>query len=159
VSDIAQRAASLEDIKDIWGLMRQSASDIPIDIESEVDQERILTEVMACCTAGMSPLAVDAKKEIIGALLAKRDEFDWGFRNAETINVSFAAVAPGHRDQGVLKMLVDEIIKRNAPVYVGVKAGDKHGLAAELEKSGFLRQAEDADGRGELYKWEPSAQS
>lgn len=159
MSEVAKRAASLEDIEAIWGLMRQSASDIPFDVESEGEQERILTEGMVCCIAGMSPLVVDDRKEIVRALLAKRDELDWGLRNTETINVSFAAVAPSHRDQGILKMLVEEIIKRNARVYLGVKMGDKQGLAAELEKSGFARQSEDTSGRGELYKWEPSLQS
>jgi GNAT superfamily N-acetyltransferase len=157
MSNIVQRAASLNDIKDIWGLMKQSASDIPFDVESEVEQEGLLTEVMACCTAGMSPLVVDEKQEVVGVFLAKRDDFDWGFRNAETINVSVAAVAPSYRDRGVLKMLIEGIIKRNAPVYVGVRTGDGNDLAAELERSGFSRERDVA--KGQVYKWEPVAQS
>jgi hypothetical protein len=157
MSDLTQRAASLSDIKDIWGLMRQSAGDIPLAVESEAEQEKVLTEIMACCTAGMSPIVVDSKKEIVGALLAKRDQFDWGFRNIETINVAYAAVATTHQDQGVLKTLVEEIVKRNVPIYVGVQSGNKHGLVGELESAGFSRQAEISSGLGDVYKWEPAA--
>lgn len=159
MSDLTQRAASLSDLKDIWGLMKQTASDITFALENEAEQEKILTEVMACCTTGMSPIVVNSNKEVVGALLAKRDEFDWGFRNVETINVAYAAVADGVQDQGVLKTLVEEIMKRKVPVYVGVKTGNKHGLAGELESAGFARQEDDKSGWGDLYKWEPAAQS
>lgn len=155
MSDLAQRSASLSDMKDIWVLMRESAAALPFDVENEAEQERVLTEVMECCTAEMSPLVVDGKQSVVGALLAKRDQFDWGFRNKKTINVSLAAVAASHRDQGVLKMLIEEICKHDVPVYVGVKTGDGHGLAAELKGSGF--SLEETCESGELYKWEPSA--
>ncbi len=155
MSDLAQKNASLNDMKEIWALMRDSAAELPFDVENEAEQERVLTEVMECCTAEMSPLVVDGKKAVVGALLAKRDQFDWGFRNKKTINVSLAAVAASHRDQGVLKMLIDEICKQETPVYVGVKTGEGHGLAVELKGSGF--SLEETNESGALYKWEPSA--
>jgi len=49
-------------LKDIWGLLRQTANDIPFDLESEADQENVLTEIMACCTSGLSPIVLDEKK-------------------------------------------------------------------------------------------------
>jgi hypothetical protein len=156
VSDLAQRNASLNDMKEIWVLMRESAAELPFDVKNEAEQERVLTEVMECCTAEMSPLVVDGKQTVIGALLAKRDQLDWGFRNKKTINVSLAAVAASHRDQGVLKMLIEELCKQDAPVYVGVKTGEGLGLAVELKGSGF--SLEETSESGELYKWEPSAQ-
>ena len=56
MADLKQRAAELNDLKGIWGLLRQTANDIPFDIESEANQENILTELMACCTSGLSPI-------------------------------------------------------------------------------------------------------
>lgn len=156
MSDLAQRSASLSDMKEIWVLMRESAAELPFDVGNEAEQERVLTEVMECCTAEMSPLVVDSKQTVVGALLAKRDQFDWGFRNKKTISVSLAAVAASHRDQGVLKMLIEEICKHDAPVYVGVKTGDGNGLAVQLMGSGF--SLEETSESGEHYKWEPSAQ-
>lgn len=137
--------------------MRQTAADIPCSIESESDQERALTEIMKCCTAELSPVVFDANRNVVGALLARRDELDWGLRNAETINVSMATVSASHRAQGVFKMLIEAILKRNAPVCVEVKAGEAQGLAAELKGCGFsLAKAEEG---AELYKWEPAAES
>ena len=56
---------------------------------------------------------------------------------------------------GAFKVLIDAILKRNAPVYVEVKPGEAQGLAAELKGCGFsLTKTEDG---AELYKWEPVA--
>jgi len=66
MADLKQRAAELNDLKGIWGLLRQTANDIPFDLESEANQENILTELMACCTSGLSPILLDENKAIIG---------------------------------------------------------------------------------------------
>jgi hypothetical protein len=66
-----------------------------------------------------------------------------------------AAVSDSHRQHGALKMLIEAILKRNAPVYAEVKAGEAQGLAVELKGCGFsLAKAEEGS---ELYKWEPPA--
>lgn len=156
MNELTHRAASLEDLRDIWGLLRQVAPDIPMDLGSEAAQENILTEIMACCTSGLSPVAVGKDKAIIGALLARRDDFEWGFKNSDAIHVSYAAIAPSHRDQGVFATLVSEIQGRNVPVFASVKSGDQFGLADELKKLGFEHECTAASGWGELYKWQPS---
>jgi GNAT superfamily N-acetyltransferase len=154
VADLTHRSASLDDMRDLWILMRDVAADIPYSIESESDQERALTEIMECCTGEFSPLVVDDKATVVGALLAKRDLLDWGLRNTESINVSLAAVSSSHRGQGVFKMLLEQIMKRNAPVFIGVKSGDNQGLVGELKGCGF--SLANAGEQGELYKWEPA---
>lgn len=154
---LSQKTASLSDIKDIWGLTRQSAADIPALIESEADQERALTAIMECCTAELSPIVVDEKKEIVGVLLAKRDQFDWGFRNMETLNVSLAAVSSAYRDKDIFKLLLEGVTKKAAPVFISVKAGDGQGLTDELKRFGF--QLENTGANSELYKWEAPAQA
>lgn len=112
---------------------------------------------MKCCTAEFSPIVLDAKHNVVGALLARRDEFDWGLRNAETISVSLAALSANGREEGAFKVLIEAILKRNAPVYVEVKAGEAQGLAAELKGCGFsLTKSEDG---AEFYKWVPAAEA
>jgi hypothetical protein len=157
VADLAYRSASLDDMGALWALMKQTAADIPCSIESASEQERALTEIMKCCTAELSPVVLDAKRHVVGALLARRDELDWGLRNAETINVSLAAVSASHRENGAFKVLIETILKRNAPVYVDVKVGEGQGLTAELKACGFsLTKSEEG---AELYKWEPAAKA
>lgn len=153
MTDLAHRSASLDDMKALWDLMRETAADIPCSIESPSDQEHALSEIMMCCTAEFSPVVIDAKQTIVGALLARRDELDWGSHNGESINVSLAAVSASHRDKGVFKMLLEKITTRNAPVYVAVKAGDAQGLAGALKENGFAPASSDND--RDLYKWEP----
>ncbi len=156
MAGLTQRTASLGDLKEIWSLLGRVATDVPFDFESEAEQESILSELMACCTSGLSPIAVAEDKAIIGALLVRRDDFDWGFRNGDAVHMSYAAVASGHRDRGVLQALVAEIQQRKVPVYASVKTGNQFGLADALEKLGFAHECTAASGWGDLYKWSPS---
>ncbi len=143
---MTQRTASLSDLPGIWRLMKETATDIPFDLASETAQESLLTELMACCTSGLSPVAVGDDKAIIGALLVRRDDFEWGFRNSNAVHVSYAAVAPSHRDRGILRELVAEVQGRNVPVFASVKSGGQLGLAGDLEALGFAHECAAASG-------------
>ena len=155
MADLTQRCASLGDLKDIWGLFKQAASDIPVDLRQETAQESLLTEIMACCTAGLSPIAVDENKAIVGALLVRRDDFEWGFRNGDAVHISYAAVAAGHRDQSVLDALVAQVQERRTSIFASVRKGNGLALAERLEKIGFQHECTASNGWGELLKWEP----
>ncbi len=152
----AQRAASLNDLKDIWGLMREVSGDVPFNVESEAEQHSVLSELMACCTSGLSPVAVGDDKAIVGALLVRRDDFEWCLRNSDAVHVSYAAIAPSYRDQGVLRSLVADIQERKVPIFVSVKTGNQLGLADQLKELGFAHECTAASGWGELYKWQPT---
>jgi hypothetical protein len=157
MGDVTQRAASLGDLKDVWGLVRQVAGDIPFDIGNEAAQESVLSELMACCTSGLSPIAVGEDKAIVGALLARRDDFEWGFRNANVIHVAYAAVAPDQREKGLLQSLLAKVQEQKVPVLVSVKSGEKLGLADQLKSLGFAHERTAESGWGDLYKWKPAA--
>ncbi len=157
MAQLTQRTASLGDLKEIWGLIRQVAPDIPFDLESEAGQENMLTEIMLCCTSGLSPVVIGEDKTVIGALLVRRDDFDWGFRNGDAVHVSYAAIGPSHRSQGLLPALVADIQERNVPVFVSVKGGDRLGLADELTKLGFAQESKAEGGWSEVYRWQPAA--
>lgn len=157
MADLTYRNVSLDDMKELWGLIRETAADIPCSIESETDQERALTEIMKCCTAEFSPIVIDEKRRIVGALLARRDELDWGLRNVETINVLLAVASASDRERGVFKMLIDALLKRNAPVYVRVNSGEAQGLTAALKGCGF--SVANTEEGAELFKWEPTAEA
>jgi ribosomal protein S18 acetylase RimI-like enzyme len=156
MAELARRAASLGDLKNIWGLIRQVAADVPIDLASEAEQQGVLTELMACCTSGLSPIVVGDDSAVVGALLVRRDDFDWGFRNGSAVHVSYAAVAPEHRDQGLLRGLVTEIQDRKVPIFVSVKSGDRLGLSDQLKELGFEQETAAKSGSGDLYRWQPS---
>jgi hypothetical protein len=157
MAELKQRIASLSDFKDIWVLMREAAPDIPFDVANERAQESVLSEVMACCTSGLSPVVIGDDETIVGALLVRRDDFEWGFRNSNAIHVSYTAVAATHRDQGVLGFLFARIKEQRMPVFASVKNDDKLGLVDQLKQLGFARECTAASGWGDLYLWQPSA--
>jgi len=155
VGELTQRMATLADMRAIWGLVRQVADNIPADLANEAVQENILTEIMACCTSGLTPIAVAKDKSVVGALLARRDTFDWGFLNGNAIHISFAAIAPEQNDQGVFAALISDIKERQATLFASVKNGDRFGIADQLQKLGFAHECTAANGWGDLYKWLP----
>lgn len=155
MAELTRRMASLSDVQGIWGLLRQVAADIPFKLEDELEQESVLSELMACCTSGLSPVLVDDEKGIVGALLARRDQFEWGFRNGETIHVAYAAVAPAVREDKVLPALLGELQDRKVPLLASVKSGEQLGFAAVLGELGFVHEVEAESGWGDLYQWAP----
>jgi ribosomal protein S18 acetylase RimI-like enzyme len=154
--ELTQRTASLGDLKGIWGLLKQVAADIPFELESEAAQESVLSELMVCCTSGLSPVVIGEDKEIVGAALVRRDDFQWGFRNGAAVQMSYAEIAPAYRDQGVLRAFVDAVQKRKVPVFVRVRSGNQFGLADGFKELGFTLDAAAANDSGDLYKWQPS---
>jgi hypothetical protein len=98
MTERTQRAASLGDLKDIWGLVRNVASDVPFDAGNEAAQECVLSELMACCTSGLSPIAMGEDNRSL-ALLVGRDNFDWALKRPGPPCLH-AAIAPSHQDKG-----------------------------------------------------------
>jgi hypothetical protein len=157
MAEFTRRLASLNDLQEIWRLLRDIASDVPFDAKSAAAQESMLSEVMACCTSGLSPVAIDQGGGIAGALLVRRDDFEWGLRNSGAVHISGAAIARDSRDQNVLSALLTDLQARKAAIFASVKGGEQLGLADGLKEAGFEHECAAASGWGDLYQWRPAA--
>lgn len=155
MTELVHREASLDDIGEIWSLLRETAADIPVALESDACQERALSRLMECCVSGRSGVVMNSDKKIVGALLAQRDLLDWAFANKETIDICAVAVAGDHRDSNAFKILFDALTSRGAPVYAAVGAKDGQSLADRLKDAGFAVLPGEAT--RVLYRWEPAA--
>jgi hypothetical protein len=114
----------------------------------------MLSEIMVGCSSELSPVAVGKDKAILGAVLAHRDENEWGLWNGNVIHVTHAAIDPSQKDQGLLPALFADLQAKKLPIHVSVKAGNT-AFADEIKKLGF-EVAVTAAG-GELYVWDPPA--
>jgi hypothetical protein len=157
MANTVQRTAELTDIKDIWNLMREVAADVPFDLANEIAQQSVLSELLRCCTSGLSRIAVGPDKAVIGAVLVRRDDFEWGLRNSSAVHIIYAAVAPAARENGLLKELVTEVQEGKVPVFASIKTGNQFGLADKFKELGFALECTAESGWGELYKWQPPA--
>lgn len=153
MGEISSRAAALPDLESLWALLRDSADQVPFKLDSDADQEEVLSELMICCTFGLSPLVLDADKKVIGAFLMRRDPFEWGFRNSPALHVTYVAFAAGAPTAELLAPLVEDLKARKVPLYFSVKSGNGLGLPAVLQAAGFAHLANSA--WGDLYLWEP----
>lgn len=155
MKDVTQRSATLSDLKEIWGLVKGAAAEIPFEAGSEAAQESVLSELMMCCTSELSQVAVGEEKTIVGALLVRRDDFECGLRNSGAVHVTYAAVAPSHKDEGILEVLVANIQELKVPVLFSLKRGTQTAQAGQLEKLGFSHECTAGNGWGDLYRWNP----
>ncbi|MFG1430179.1 hypothetical protein V5F44_06110 [Xanthobacter sp. V2C-8] len=157
MAELTQRTASLADVQGLWGLLRRVSADVPFRLEDEREQEAILSEVAACCASGLSPIAIDNERGIVGALLARRDDLEWGLRNNPAVHVAYAAMAPAFRGTDLFAGLLGEVKGLGVAVLASVKAGDRQGFAEALGAQGFIHQRRAASGWGDLYRWTPAA--
>jgi hypothetical protein len=155
MTELTRRTASLEDLKDIWELLRVTAAEIPFNVRDEAAQESMLTEAMACCIAGLSPIALNKEKAVVGALLVRRDDFEWGFRNKEALHIAYAVVAGDCLDGDILSELVTDVQGRKTEILASIKSGNQLGLTETFGKLGFTRECSAENGWGELFKWQP----
>jgi hypothetical protein len=157
MAQLVQRTAELTDLKDIWNLIREVAAEVPFDLANERAQQSILSELMCCCTSGISIVAVGPDKAIVGAVMARRDDLEWGIGNHNVAHIIYAAVAPSAKGNGLLKGLVTGVQDGKVPVYASVKSGEQQGLADQLKELGFALECSAANGWGDLYRWQPPA--
>jgi hypothetical protein len=157
MAELVQRTAELTDLKNIWNLMREVAAEVPFDLADEKAQQSVLSELVRCCTSGISLVAVGPDKAIVGAVMARRDDLEWGIANANVPHIIYAAVAPAAKGNGVLKGLVTGVQGGKVPVYASVANGEQVGLADQLKELGFAHECTAANGWGDLYRWQPPA--
>jgi hypothetical protein len=157
MAELVQRTAELTDLKNIWNLIREVAAEVPFDLANERAQQSILSELMCCCTSGISLVAVGPDKAIVGAVMARRDDLEWGIGNNNVAHIIYAAVAPSAKGNGLLKGLVTGVQNGKVPVYASVKSGEQQGLADQLKELGFALECTAANGWGDLYRWQPPA--
>lgn len=155
MSELVHREASLYDIEEIWGLLRDVAADISLPLASAAEQELALTRVMQCLSDECSGVVVGPDRKILGVLLAQRDLLDLALTKKETINVCIVAAAQSPLRAEALSLLLQSLVSRGAPIYAGVSTDDKQGLADALKENGFAPlQSESTQS---IYKWEPPA--
>ena len=157
MANLVQRTAELTDLKNIWNLIREVAAEVPFDLADDKAQQSVLSELVRCCTSGISLIEVGPDKTIVGAVMARRDDLEWGIANANVAHIIYAAVAPSAKGNGVLKGLVTGVQGGKVPVYASVKSGETLGLADQLKELGFAHDMTSVNGWGDLYRWEPPA--
>lgn len=155
MSELVHREASLCDIEEIWGLVREVAADIPLSLASDAEQELALTRIMQCLSDERSWVVLGTEKNILGVLLAQRDLLDLALTRKETINVCMVAAAHIPQRAEALNLLLKSLVSRGATIYVGVSTADTQGLADALKEIGFTQLQ--TEGKPDIYKWEPPA--
>lgn len=153
MSAVTSQMASLADLGRLWAFLREAAPQIPFQLDSDLDQEEVLSELMACCTSGLSPFVLDAEQKVTGALLVRHDTFEWGFRNSPALHITYAALAAEGGSADLVSALVTALQEKKVPLYFSVKSGNGLELPAMIEALGFAHLAKSP--WGDLYLWEP----
>jgi GNAT superfamily N-acetyltransferase len=150
---LTYRQAALDDARDILPLLLRLAPEIPLLADTLEREEVLYALIRRCSRTGESWVALDAAGAVIGVALAEPTEHGRHYAEHEILEMHYAAVAPEHRDDGVLAALVGKIQARLVPVTTTVSRQNRFDLAAQLQSLGF-RSTEEAGGEPRL-RWDP----
>ena len=157
VSDIAYRPALLDDTGEIHDLLLRLAADIPLLVDTLEREEALYALVRNCARSGESWVARDTAGRIVGVALVEPNQLGRHYAEHEMLDLRHAAVAPEHRESGVLVALIGRVAARLQPVAARVGAQNRTGLAACLRELGF--RATGAASGEQVWRWDPGARS
>lgn len=145
------RQATLADAADILPLLLELAPQIPLLVDTLEREEALYALIRTCARSGESWVTCDAGGRIVGVVLAARAQSGRHYAEREVIDLHYAAVAAGLRDDAILERLIENVLGRMVPVAATVSPQNRTGLAARLEQFGFRPIA--ASGGGEARLW------
>ncbi|HEX2151222.1 MAG TPA: hypothetical protein VHG31_04390 [Stellaceae bacterium] len=157
MSEIDYRPARLDDAGEIHALLLVLAPEIPLLVDTLEREEALYALVRNCARSGESRVACDGKGHIIGVALVEPNQLGRHYAENEVLDLRHAAVAPEHRESGILAALIGEVTARLQPVAVRVGAQNRTGLAACLHELGF--RAIGSVGGEQVLRWEPGTRS
>ncbi len=155
--DISYRQARLDDAGEIHALLLRLAPEIPLLVDTLEREEALYALVRNCARSGESWVACDGNGHIVGVALVEPNQLGRHYAENEVLDLRHAAVAPEHRDSGILAALIGKVTARLQPVAVRVGAQNRTGLAACLYELGF--RAIGSAGGEQVLRWEPGTRS
>ena len=130
MSDVACRPAVVGDAADIHALLLKIAGDIPLAVETLEQEEALYTAVRKMLAVGQSWVAVEGDT-IVGFVLVDSAEVGRHWGENELLNLRYAG------GEG-LDTLIGKVLDRAVSIAAAVRDANRAGLAARLEKLGFL---------------------
>jgi GNAT superfamily N-acetyltransferase len=151
----AYRVATVADAADIFAVLQVLAAEIPVLLDTLEREEAMYARVRNWARSGESWVAVDGEDRIVAFVLAELNQVGRFWGEHEVIDLHYAGVAQGHRNQGIFGALMRQILGRMVPVTVTVSAANRSPIVRRLERLGFRRAG---PGVGEQqFRWKPGA--
>ena len=91
----------------------------------------------------------------VGFVLVEPDEMERFQRNNHALHLRYAGVAQAHRQRGIFRALVKQLMKRSVPLIATVRAGNKRQMQVLLQHVGFQRWSGDPQIE-EHFGWQPT---
>jgi GNAT superfamily N-acetyltransferase len=157
VGAIAYRQARLDDAADIHALLLRLAPEVPLLVDTLEREEALYALTRTCARSGESWIALDEENRIVGFVLVEPNQLGRHYAENEILDLRYAGVAPGQRNQGIFTSLIGQVLARMVPVTTSVAQQNRSGMVQRLEKLGFRHNASPG---GELrLRWEPGARN
>jgi hypothetical protein len=129
MSDPTCRPAVTGDAADIHALMLKLAGEIPLAVETLVQEEALYAALRKTLGCGES-WVVEVNGRIVGCVLVENVQTGRHWGEYETLDLRYA-VGEG------LDALIGKVLERHALILASVKDTNRAALAARLERLGF----------------------
>lgn len=141
MADPTYRPAQVSDAADIHEILLAVAGAIPLAIDTLEQEEALYAALRKLLGFGESWVALGEDGRIVGFVVVENVQTGRHWGENEALDLRYAGVDPAWRGGEVLDTLIGKVIDRKTPIAAGVKAANRSGLAACLERLGF-RQTE-----------------
>jgi hypothetical protein len=131
MSGPSYRPATVADAADIYALLLAIAGDIPLAVETLEQEEALYAAVRKVLAFGQSWVALDGET-VAGFVLVDSAEVGRHWGENELLNLRYAGGE-------MLDVLVCKVVERAVPIIASVRAANRSGLAALLERLGFRK--------------------
>jgi N-acetylglutamate synthase-like GNAT family acetyltransferase len=132
------RQANRNDETDIYAVLKEAAPEIPVSLDTQEAQSRMVTEIVQCHRSGKSWVATDENGRIIGVALARPD-----FHEQGAISLRYIAVSKESRRSGISASLMEKLKANGAPITASVLHNNRSGMENRLVRIGFTKVKSD----------------
>jgi predicted N-acetyltransferase YhbS len=147
------RTAVGSDAANIFDVLQNVASEVPVSIDDSERQERMKFIVKECCDSGESLVAVDGDGSVVGFVLAKPDRMERFQHDNQALSLRYIGVGKDWRRRGVFAALMARYTAKGVPLTASVLQGNKSAMVDRLAKIGFAKLG--VDSHETKLKWQP----
>jgi len=147
------RTAVRSDAADIFSVLQDVASEIPVSIGDSERQSRMKFIIEECCDSGESLVAVDGDGSVVGFVLAKPDIMERFEHDNKALSLRYIGVSTDWRRRGVFAALMARYTAKRVPLTATVLLGNKSAMVDRLANVGFAKLEVGSDET--KLKWQP----
>jgi ribosomal protein S18 acetylase RimI-like enzyme len=148
---IEYRPMVFDDDSYVYDILEAVTSEIPFQLESKDEQDKLKATIIQGRTSGKSLVAVDDNSNVVGFVLARPD----AYLSKSAIYIYYVAVLTDSRRRGIFSALMEKMKTDGVPLLANVLNGNLSSMVDILVSNGFTKIEPTPDAQETKLVWLP----